>query len=566
MTCKHRKKSETMKPFLQKHFRLQHSRQSKKFKNTCWRICLLDRGVDIVWGERGTSLPHFRSKTEGEHVVPTVSIDYFFMGPSGQEEAQGVLPMLAVKSHESRMTFAHVVERKGLVDSTTRRLVVDLDWLGWDCEDWCSNQVKNRRFWLSSRRFESRCPQLNFVMEESPVEEQQSNGTVEVIVREIQKQVRVMKSSLEERMKCEVLSRHPILAFLVEHAGKLMSRYQVGRDGRTAYELRVGKPYRKQLVEFGEREYFMPIRPGDARQVKLDPKWQDEAFIGFRDRSDEMLIMTTSGECTRRGMFGDAQSWSVGILHSSWRWVVRRGTRIRRRERWQLTHFPQTWQFRCQHQHQFRRSWWRLHRWIVQRAECTSRRLMCRNSDTAWIVLVADQWWRTRRHVRTLKNVARDWKVVWPRMRRRNSDRKQQNFALVIGWPVELDPLRNQGVVTLCHTSRVERRAARHRRQRQVVQCRWPYQAVQRMNDSEVTKFQIMVSREWDGHFMNKKRKSLIQVNRVFKFRVKNTIEGWNDNQIRRRKIWRTQMIKKIVEMPTMMTWKHWEQLTRNPW
>ena len=50
---------------------------------------------------RGTSLPHFRSETEGEHVVPTVSSDYFFMGPSGQEEAQGVLPMLAVKSHVS---------------------------------------------------------------------------------------------------------------------------------------------------------------------------------------------------------------------------------------------------------------------------------------------------------------------------------------------------------------------------------------------------------------------------------------------------------------------------------
>ena len=65
--------------------------------------------------ERGTNLPHFRSKTEGEHVVPTVSIDYFFMGPSGQEEAHGVLPMLAVKSHESRMTFAHVVERKGKI-------------------------------------------------------------------------------------------------------------------------------------------------------------------------------------------------------------------------------------------------------------------------------------------------------------------------------------------------------------------------------------------------------------------------------------------------------------------
>ena len=71
--------------------------------------------------ERETSLPHFRSKTEGEHVVPTVSIDYFFMGPSGQEEAQGVLPMLAVKSHESRMTFARCgTERTcGFHDPTT---------------------------------------------------------------------------------------------------------------------------------------------------------------------------------------------------------------------------------------------------------------------------------------------------------------------------------------------------------------------------------------------------------------------------------------------------------------
>ena len=108
-------------------------------------------------------------------------------------------------------------------------------------------------------------PTVEFVMEESPVEEHQSNGTIEVTVREIQKQVRVMKRALEERMKCEVLSRHPILPFLVEHAGKLMSRYQVGRDGRTAYELHAGKPYRRKLVEFGERVYFMPIRPEGAR-------------------------------------------------------------------------------------------------------------------------------------------------------------------------------------------------------------------------------------------------------------------------------------------------------------
>ena len=38
--------------------------------------------------------------------------------------------MSAVKSHESPMTFAHVGERKGPVDSTTRPLVAGLGWLG----------------------------------------------------------------------------------------------------------------------------------------------------------------------------------------------------------------------------------------------------------------------------------------------------------------------------------------------------------------------------------------------------------------------------------------------------
>ena len=220
---------------------------------------------------RGTSLPHFRSVTEGEHVLPTVSIDYFFMGPSGQEEAQGVLPMLAVKSHESRMTFAHVVERKGPVDSTTRRLVADLDWLGLRRLVFKSDQEP--AILALKQAVRESMPTVEFVMEESPVEEHQSNGTIEVTVREIQKQVRVMKSALEERMKCEVPSRHPILAFFVENVGRLMSTYQVGREGRTAYELHADKPYCSQFVEFGERVYFMPTRPGGARQAKLNPNW-----------------------------------------------------------------------------------------------------------------------------------------------------------------------------------------------------------------------------------------------------------------------------------------------------
>ena len=56
-------------------------------------------------------------------------------------------------------------------------------------------------------------------------------------------------------------------------------------------------PYRRQLVEFGERVYIMQIRFAGAIQAKLTPKWQDGAFIGIRNRSE---IMTTSGVCKTR--------------------------------------------------------------------------------------------------------------------------------------------------------------------------------------------------------------------------------------------------------------------------
>ena len=55
----------------------------------------------------------------------------------------------------------------------------------------------------------------------------------------------------------------------------------------------------------------MSIRPGGARQAKLDPKWQDGAFIGIRDRSDEVLIMTPSGLYQTRP---ELERWDFEIL------------------------------------------------------------------------------------------------------------------------------------------------------------------------------------------------------------------------------------------------------------
>ena len=76
--------------------------------------------------------------------------------------------------------------------------------IGWDCRDWCSLHQEPAILALKHAVRESMST-VEFVMEESLVEEHQSNGTIEVTVREIQKTNQSDEECVgKERMKCEV--------------------------------------------------------------------------------------------------------------------------------------------------------------------------------------------------------------------------------------------------------------------------------------------------------------------------------------------------------------------------
>ena len=304
-----------------------------------------------------------------------------------------------------------------------------------------------------------------------------------------------MKSALEERMQCEALSRHRILAFLVEHAGRLMLRYQVGRDGRTAYESHAGKPFRRQLVEFGERVYSMPIRPGGARQAQQDPKWQDGAFIGIRVRSDEMLIMTPSG--------------------------VKNARNVRRRpelERWDFE-FLTTW----------KGTPWNPNPAAGEMAADALPADMAvpmpAPAPVLPIVVAAAQVDRaaSRLYIRISDvqkygnnmNCLGCGSVMTGTTARAHTEERrgmleeclagdeetkfrQRSFVLKAGGRVESNQLRNQReMVRPSHTCRVELRAARHRWLQQVAQRQQLQQAVQQqVINTNVMKFHITVSRK----------------------------------------------------------------------
>ena len=66
--------------------------------------------------------------------------------------------------------------------------------------------------------------------------ESQSNGLVERAVRSAKDQIRTLKLALQKRQACKIPPRHLVMAWLVQHAGEVISKYQVSRDGKTAYE------------------------------------------------------------------------------------------------------------------------------------------------------------------------------------------------------------------------------------------------------------------------------------------------------------------------------------------
>ena len=58
--------------------------------------------------------------------------------------------------------------------------------------------------------------------------------------------------NLEDRLGVGIPCHHPIVAWILEYNAILLTKYQPGIDGLTAYERFRGQPAREKLPEFGE--------------------------------------------------------------------------------------------------------------------------------------------------------------------------------------------------------------------------------------------------------------------------------------------------------------------------
>ena len=75
----------------------------------------------------------------------------------------------------------------------------------------------------------------------------------------------------------------------------LVSRFLVGKDGRTPWDRRTGRPCELEVVPFWEYVDYKRIRHGKHRQNQLETERSSGVWLGHCQQSNEVLIGTNHG-------------------------------------------------------------------------------------------------------------------------------------------------------------------------------------------------------------------------------------------------------------------------------
>jgi hypothetical protein len=236
--------------------------------------------------------------------------DYCFLG--GKED-EDTLAVQVARFVTSKAIFAHPVSKKGMGhEHGAKEMIKDIAKVGHTeiilkCDG--EPALKQVQEEVKARR------EQETTLENSPVGCSRSNGIAERAVQALGEQVRVMRSALRHRVGRVFSAGHPVTMWLVEHAADVMTKYQVGKDGKTAYERIKGKAYKKEMVEFGEVVHYR-LGKRIGKMEKLEVRWGRGVFLGVIWRTGEALIGTSEevvkASCVKR--MSEESRWDGGRI------------------------------------------------------------------------------------------------------------------------------------------------------------------------------------------------------------------------------------------------------------
>jgi hypothetical protein len=242
---------------------------------------------------KGKSKAHKTLEAERDHLVPTISCDYMFLG-----DEESTLPIIVHRVHGTKWVSASVVPSKGPEAYAVKVVTDSIKRLGYKRFLYKSDQ-EPALLALKAAAMTELGDAFNIKPELAQLHDQgggsQSNAHVERAVQEVGGQTRSLKDALEFRYG-PVDSKSDILPWLVMYSAALLSKFQLGVDGKTAFQREYGKECKQVLPVFGECVHFMPLGKR-GKLMKLLPRWTEGIYLGTREGSNELYIGTEKGVC-----------------------------------------------------------------------------------------------------------------------------------------------------------------------------------------------------------------------------------------------------------------------------
>ena len=269
-----------------------HEKTHTPYRAWC-QYCVKGRGRNAVHGAK-------KDLGDIEREVPRVSMDYFFM--SDADEKASANPLIVMVDEGTGEKYARAVGRKGVGDTG------EMDWLIKDMSDelkaWGHPGGGGNSLILKSDgekaivAVRTALGQLHGgrIVPESPAKgESPSNGVVEEAGKTIREFTRVMKEQLEDKAQVQLEPGDIVVQWMIRWAAMLVSRYMVGKDGRTGYERRRGRKCKIPVVAFGEKVWYREARDTKERKDKFCSEWREGLWLGHARNSNEIIVGTTEG-------------------------------------------------------------------------------------------------------------------------------------------------------------------------------------------------------------------------------------------------------------------------------
>ena len=208
-----------------------------------WCSCCVDG--------RAAAEGHFRADPEEptDANVGEVHFDYCVLRSKPTDDA--AVNLVGVDK-SSDAVLAHVVPQKGSVWKwVASQLDRDVKRWGYYGRVVIKSDGENAAKELMEELARKRASVGATVVEQSKPYDSKSNGRAENTERRLESQARTLKLAVERACRMELDVQSPAFAWLVLHSADVLTKFSLGKDGRTPYERLKGKRYHGMMVPFG---------------------------------------------------------------------------------------------------------------------------------------------------------------------------------------------------------------------------------------------------------------------------------------------------------------------------